>query len=68
MSDKSQAIINLLNTLSSEFFGNTRSDALSESVCVSCGGDATSFRDAISEKEYGISGFCQTCQDDIFGE
>ena len=68
MSDKSQAIINLLNTLSSEFFGNTRSDALSEGVCVSCEGDATSFRDAISEKEYGISGFCQTCQDDIFGE
>lgn len=68
MSDKSQAIINLLNTLSSEIFGNTRSDALSESVCVSCEGDATSFRDAISEKEYGISGFCQTCQDDIFGE
>ena len=68
MSDKSQAIINLLNDLSSDIFGTKRTDALAEAVCVSCEGDATSFRDAISEKEYGISGFCQTCQDDIFGE
>lgn len=25
------------------------------------------FRDALSEKEYMISGLCQTCQDDVFG-
>ena len=68
MSDKSQDIISLLNSMSYEFFGNTRTQALSEGTCVSCEGDATSFRDAISEKEYGISGFCQSCQDDIFEE
>jgi hypothetical protein len=25
------------------------------------------FRDELSKKEFGISGFCQSCQDDIFG-
>ena len=38
--------------------------------CVCCGESVfveTDFRDALSVKEYGISGLCQTCQDDIFG-
>lgn len=26
----------------------------------------TEFRDALSAKEYHISGFCQACQDDFF--
>jgi len=26
------------------------------------------FRDALSRKEYGISGLCQKCQDDVFGK
>lgn len=25
------------------------------------------FRDALSRKEYGISGICQSCQDEVFG-
>lgn len=34
-----------------------------------CAGDgtATEFRDALSRKEYGISGMCQKCQDSVFG-
>lgn len=32
-----------------------------------CGKPIESFRDALSEREYGISGFCQQCQDDVFG-
>lgn len=32
-----------------------------------CGGDAVEFRDALSEKEYRISGLCQKCQDSVFG-
>ena len=27
-----------------------------------------SFRDALSKKEYQISGLCQTCQDETFGK
>jgi len=48
-----------------------RSDALNRQVCVNppigCGGPAREFRDALSEKEYGISGLCQKCQDKVFG-
>jgi len=38
--------------------------------CVTC--DSTrlrdvDFRDAISRKEYGISGMCQKCQDSVYG-
>jgi len=36
--------------------------------CVICGGDAKEFNDALSVKEYGISGMCQKCQDRIFVE
>lgn len=34
--------------------------------CMNATGPGT-FRDALSEKEYTISGLCQTCQDDVFG-
>lgn len=29
--------------------------------------DASTFRDALSEREYRISGMCQACQDSVFG-
>lgn len=35
--------------------------------CTWCGKDITPFRDELSKKEYTISGFCQTCQDETFG-
>ena len=34
--------------------------------CSCCNGDATNFDDALSVREYAISGFCQTCQDSVF--
>lgn len=34
--------------------------------CVSCGGPATAFSDALSAREFGISGLCQGCQDVAF--
>lgn len=37
-------------------------------MCATCGGDATTFRDVLSLKEYTISLMCQKCQDKIFGE
>lgn len=39
-------------------------------VCPGCGKvirTETEFRDNLSRKEYGISGLCQDCQDDVFG-
>ncbi len=32
-----------------------------------CGEPATNFHDDLSRREYRISGFCQKCQDAIFG-
>lgn len=48
-----------------------RTTAITSNRCVpvpvGCGGSATEFRDALSAKEYTISGLCQKCQDKIFG-
>lgn len=29
--------------------------------------DVSTFKDALSHKEFGISGLCQACQDSVFG-
>jgi len=50
-----------------KLFGRSRSLAIAGDGCVKCGEVATDFRDELSRKEYGISGFCQGCQDEIFG-
>jgi len=48
-----------------------RSTAIELDMCVrapiGCGGPASEFRDAISRREYAISGLCQRCQDSVFG-
>ena len=36
-------------------------------LCPTCGGPVHPFRDALSEKEFKISGMCQSCQDKVFG-
>lgn len=43
-----------------------RREAISGNSCALCGGEANEFTDALSRKEYGISGACQKCQDRIF--
>ena len=67
-------IINMMSELerfkedtAMRLFGRSRSLAIAGNGCVKCGESATDFRDEISRKEFGISGFCQSCQDDIFG-
>lgn len=41
-----------------------------EHVCPFCGHEINpaEFRDAESRKEYEISGLCQQCQDEVFGD
>jgi len=34
--------------------------------CPTCGGEIGEFRDVLSQKEFGISGMCQKCQDETF--
>jgi len=48
-------------------FGRSRRLAIAGNQCVKCGEFNLWFRDEVSRKEHGISGFCQSCQDDIFG-
>ena len=60
-SPKHPAIEHFLN----DVFG--RSSAIEHDVCVFCAGDASTFRNEISRKEYTISGLCQKCQDETFG-
>lgn len=60
---KSPAIENLLTAMN----GISRQDAAQKRVCVVCKQPITGFKDALSEKEYCISGMCQTCQDEVFG-
>ncbi|MHA1757187.1 MAG: hypothetical protein ACTSVV_10490 [Promethearchaeota archaeon] len=40
-----------------------------EHKCNACGKDIdiNKFKDTLSAKEYQISGFCQKCQDSVFG-
>ena len=46
--------------------GVDRRASILHDMCV-FGHDADSFRDALSAREYTISGMCQQCQDEVFG-
>lgn len=61
---KSDSINELLLALT----GRDRVTSITNDVCASCGGSAASFRDALSEREFSISGLCQSCQDVVWGE
>lgn len=43
-------------------------DRINAGRCPLCGRDmaGATFRDALSRKEFGISGLCQACQDEAF--
>lgn len=45
-----------------------RRKALKANKCVFCGKDVVSLRDEKSFREYKISGLCQKCQDETFGD
>jgi hypothetical protein len=66
-SEKAEPIKNFLDQLTTLTFGTSRTESITHDKCVSCKGDATSFRNEISKREYRISGLCQNCQDEIFG-
>jgi hypothetical protein len=64
---KDPAIETVLRNLS----GSSRPTAIRNNECVWCKVKFedvdTHFRDALSKKEYNISGMCQSCQDKTFG-
>lgn len=63
-SKKSEEMENFID----DIIGTSRRKSITSNICTFCKKPATHFRNAISEKEYTISGFCQKCQDDTFGE
>ena len=72
MDNKSKEMQNILNFLSEEMAkskgsGMSRSSALKKNKCSKCGGEANKFRDKLSEKEYTLTAWCQSCQDYVFG-
>ena len=65
---KSPEIEKFLEGVSKGFFGRSRLGAIAAEKCACCGGIAEHFKNSLSAKEYKISGMCQTCQDETFGE
>jgi hypothetical protein len=58
----------LIDALLSQMMGGkNRYQIIKEGLCMTCEGQASHFRDAVSEDEYRISGMCQDCQDGVFG-
>ena len=53
--------------MAKEFFGITRSEAIAKGICVSCKKTACN-TSVVGQKEYRISGLCESCQDIIFKE
>ncbi len=41
-------------------------ESISEGICSNCGDNSVKFRDALSVKEYKVTGLCQKCQDIVF--
>lgn len=63
---KATNIWNMLNDISNVAYGRSTTESIGNDVCVRCGEPATVFTDALSRKEFSISGLCQKCQDFVF--
>lgn len=65
-SEKHPDMVKLIDSVTQSVFGRRRHDSIVEDICVSCGGEAKNFKDALSQREFTISGMCQKCQDEVF--
>lgn len=63
---KSAEITKLLDEMSDRTISITNDKCVRPPI--GCGKPIGEFRDEISKREYTISGLCQACQDEIFGE
>ena len=57
----------VIDLMLSELTGKSREIQIASDLCMTCNGNADTFKDELSIKEYSISGMCQQCQDSIFG-
>jgi hypothetical protein len=56
----------ILDNFQKEVFGRTSTQAQEAGICTTCGGKIEGFKSEKAEREYKISGMCQSCQDDVF--
>ncbi len=66
--NRTKELQDFIDGLTKSTFGSFLSDSQKKGCCVSCKINIKGFRDELSLKEYGISGLCQKCQDEVFGE
>jgi hypothetical protein len=64
--ERTKKLQDFVDGVAKKKFGRSLTEALEQNICVYCGKPATEFKDALSKKEYDISGMCQVCQDEIF--
>lgn len=50
-----------------EIVGISRQEAAEKGICTFCKQPISDFHDAVSRREYLISGLCQKCQDEVWG-
>lgn len=67
-SEKRDDYAQFLDGIAKDVHGRTRTGSIEADSCVTCGGPADEFKDLESRREYTISGMCQECQNQIFGE
>lgn len=67
--ERTKELQNFLDGFAKKAFGRSQTEAEGKKICVFCGKEIKmeDFKDQLSIKEYGISGFCQKCQDETFG-
>ena len=58
---------NLAKELQKPGVNLTREEAYDQKRCVKCGGEARQFKDQVSQTEYRMTIWCQSCQDEFFG-
>jgi hypothetical protein len=64
---RSEAMQKVVDKFTMDNFGTKQG----QGVCVTCRSDKIkpeNFRNDLSRKEFGISGMCQECQDNVFGK
>ena len=55
-----------IDKILTEITGVDRIETIEFNMCTFCHGEAIEFKDALSKREYEISGLCQTCQDKVW--
>ena len=68
--ERSKELQSFVDNFTEKNFGKSQTESKEKMICVFCGTkiEMGDFKDQLSIKEYGISGLCQKCQDDTFGE